>query len=300
LTGVRFPTGTATTGKMRVIIMTVSSTATGTEQVVCVLSDGIDSTPITYSSPNPIQRCTLNASSSGTGIVRGIYLPSGARNRFAVRDIVVNATGTNAIGVDCSLADTNSQVDLKTSTIGGQLYDILQPSGLGNGSSMILIGATDLRNTNANGYGFDVSIQPSVLTFTLASEVNFSGQGGQNATPLGKYYIVPGSIIANFATGVVGIPITRRCIIFQGSATASTSLTTGQQVVVKIYTSTSSNVLGTSVLTPLTITPSTLNPTFKNLSYTFNTNDFIQIECDVNGTVPLTAGTNIFVNLLVY
>ena len=198
---------------MRNSIWTVSSTSTGTNSIVGVLAPGTSST--VYSTPNAIQRSTINVSSSGTGIVRGIHTTG--INRFAVRDIVVNAIGTNAIGATAT--QTTAVLEIKTSTIGGTLYDIEQPNMASDIEPVIRLSATDLANSNANANGFSTGMEPAHLFFTVKGNFNQA-----NST----HYLTPGTAqYADTSTTPVGIPFVQSPIVFEGVLTANITSTGG-------------------------------------------------------------------------
>lgn len=290
LIGVDFPDGTIPTAKLRNSIWTITSTASGSPTILGVQSSGTSTSPTTFSSPNAIQRSTINVISSSTGVTRGI-LVSGA-NRFAVRDIVVYArgTGTDIVGVETT--DAGAVFDCKTTSISGALYDINQTAG------DIKLGATDLVNNNANGNGFSTSIEAAKLLFVLGPYVSFTGQGSLTTTPAGTYYLSPGTSIANFATLVVGIPFGQKVVIFEGVISSTVSIPVGVTVTVDLYKSSSPNVLGTSFQTA-TLDSSTQNVVINDFATSFTTSDYFQARCVVSGG-SLTSGTNIAIAISTY
>jgi hypothetical protein len=216
LIGVDFPSGTSINAKLRNSIWTITSTATGSPTIIGALSGGTSSTA--YSSPNAIQRTTLNVISSSTGVTRGI-LVSGA-NRFAVRDIVVYArgTGTDIIGVETTNA--SAYAEIKTSTISGTLYDINRTAG------DILIGFTDLRNNKANGNSFSVVTESSTTTFATV------GNPSGNST----YYLVPGtSTINQLPTSPFEVPVPQNMILFVATIRYSGTIGAGVSVSMHIH-----------------------------------------------------------------
>lgn len=290
LIGCDFPTGTSTNAKLRNSIWTVTSTATGSNAIIGVRSAGTSLNPTQFSAPNAIQRSTINVISSSTGPSRGI-LVSGA-NRFSVRDIVVHArgTGTNIVGVETT--DAGAVFDSKTTTVSGTLYDINQTSGT------IQLGFTDLVNNNANGNGFVVTTEPSHLLFVLGPRINYSGQGSIEPTPVGTYYLSPGTSVANFASLIVGIPFAQRVVIFDGVISSTVAIPVGANVTVGLYKSSTPNVLGT-LFKSATLNSSTQNVVINNFATTFETNEYFQARCDISG-VSLTAGTNICIAIGLY
>lgn len=289
LTSVYFPGGTTINAKMRTLVVNTTSTATGANNIYSILADGASSN--TVSSFNAIQRCTINTTSAGSGVNRGI-MNSGS-NYFSVRDATIFCTGagSNLVGVDTS--NTTGYTSVKTSTISGTTYDIMRTAGT------LLLNATDLQNGNSDGNGFSVNTEASHLYFTLGSQVNFGGAGSEIATPVGTYYLKQGAEIANFASSIVGSPFTQKVIVFDGLLTATKAITGSQVVTVTFYKSTSSSVLGTS-FTSLVLNSSTQIAHFSGTSISFNAlTDFLQIRVVVSGA-SLTTGTDIITSVSLY
>ena len=220
LVGIRFPSGTSITTKMRNSVWTVQNFAAApTTDVIGVLSDG--TSDLGYTAVNAIQRTSINVIGNSvysagppvTGRVRGILI-SGA-NYFSVRDMVVWArgSGTNIIGVETSVQDAN--VSIKTSTVGGfstnpgavyadiNRYTTATPS---TNTSTILLGFTDLQYNRANGNSFSVVTESSTTTFGCYG--NFS----KNTT----YYLVVGTSAVNQLSNNISynIVIPQNCIMF--------------------------------------------------------------------------------------
>ena len=215
-------------------------------------------------------------------------------NLFSEKYLITGAT--NVIGVEST--NPNSFVVLKTSTCSGSTSDIKQPSGLTN--PVIQLNATDLQNATADSNGFTVNTEPNHIYFCLTSQVNFTGSGSAVDTPIGTYYLSPGSQIANFSSGIVGYPFVQKVIIFEGLLSATTNLTGLQTITVTFYKSTSPNVLGTSFAGPLVINVGTQITKFQNKCTTFNPlTDFLQIQCVISGA-NLTAGNNVCVAIAGY
>lgn len=184
LTGVHFPTGTSTTAKLRNSIWTVRYDGSGANTVYGVLSDGSDNNPSAYTTPNAIQRSTVNVISTSTGVSRGIYINNA--NRFSVRDIVVYARGT---GTDITGVETNhasAVFECKTSTLGGDSaltnFDIHRNLGT------MILGSTDLLHNDANGKSFKPAQAPSLIQYGIFKTALVSGN---------RYYLVPGTIQTN-------------------------------------------------------------------------------------------------------
>ena len=206
LVGIRFPSGTSTSTKMRNSVWTVENKAAApTTDVIGVLSDG--TSDLGYTAVNAIQRTSINVIGNSvysagppvTGRVRGILI-SGA-NYFSVRDMVVWArgSGTNIIGAETSAENAN--LSLKTSTVGGfsdnpapgvvyadiNRYFTTTPT---TKSSTILIGFTDLQNSRANGNPSPSTTGNSFTVVTESSSTTFGCYGNLQQT---TYYLVPGT-----------------------------------------------------------------------------------------------------------
>ena len=276
LIGVDFPSGTSITAKLRNSIWTVTSTATGANTIVGVRSAGTSSTA--YSSPNAIQRSTINVISASTGASRGI-LVSGA-NRFAVRDIVIFArgTGTNIVGVETTNA--SAVAEIKTTTISGALYDIDQVAG------SIVLSATDLVNHNANANGF--------TTVTAAPATTYGVTKNINSTSATRYLLPGNTDFANLETTAIGVPMVQAAIIFQMGIYASSTLPAGAAVTFNLYR----NTVGTPFLTG-TLNNGTQSLVVNNSSQSFSVGDSLIVQMVTSGSVSI--GTiPLFVNIVRY
>ncbi len=267
LIGVDFPTGTSITGKLRNSIWTITSTASGSPTIIGVRSAGTSTT--TYSSPNAIQRTTLNVISSSTGITRGI-LVSGA-NRFAVRDIVVYArgTGTDIIGVETT--DAGAVFEGKTSTFAGTLYDVNRTAG------QMIIGFCDLLNNTANGNSFKTMIEPNLVFF---------GVFGNLGT--GTYYCSPGTLKdTTVPAAAVFVPVIQNMTLVQGSIRFSTALPAGCTAVATVYKN------DVASLFTLTVSPGgTTASNVSTISVDCSSGDVYDVRVVISG---VSAGTNSFV-----
>ena len=267
LIGCDFPSGTSITGKLRNSIWTITSTAPGSPTIIGVRSAGTSTT--TYSSPNAIQRSTINVISSTTGTTRGI-LVSGA-NRFSVRDIVVYArgTGTNIVGVETT--DSGAVFEGKTSTFGGTLYDVNRSAGA------ITIGFSDLLNNTANGNSFRTMIEPTLVFF---------GVFGNLGT--GTYYCSPGSLKdTTVPSAAVFVPVIQNMTLVQGSIRFSSALPTGCTAVCTVYKN--------NVATAFTLTVNSGGTTASNISTVsvdHTSGDVYDVRVVISGA---SAGNNSFV-----
>lgn len=286
LIGCLFPGSTPLTGKLRNSIWTVSSTgATGSTLVVGVYAPGVSSTA--YATPNAIQRSTLNVSGTG-GIVRGIYTTG--VNRFAVRDIVVNATGIgDVIGAEATA--TTAVLEIKTTTVGGILHDIKQPLLALTDTSVIRLSATDLVNANANANGFSTGMEPSHIFFTISGNINAVSS---------THYLTPGTEkFADLSTTPVGISFVQQLIVFEGIVSANIALPTGSILTVNLYRSTSSTSLSNPTpFASMVLTAGQQLTKFKNRCDTIPTNEYLIVEFVTSGTnsignnyISVTLGT---------
>ena len=203
LTGVTFPSTTSLTAKLRSTVWNVTSTNGGANSVVGVLSAGTSS--MGYSGSDAIARSTINVSSSGTGVTRGLLVQSD--NRFGIRDTVINASGTgsNIIGVESNVLApgiTVPYVSLKTSTVRSVLADVSRTAGT------ILVGFTDFVNNKANGNSFSVVTEASQQVFAVLNNL------GNNTT----HNLVPGTFIQNqLPMTSLNIPVTQNMILISAS-----------------------------------------------------------------------------------
>lgn len=286
LIGCLFPNGTTVNGKLRNSIWTVSSTSTDGNTILGVYAPGTSST--VYSTPNAIQRSTINVSSSGTGIVRGIYTTG--VNRFAVRDIVVNATGSSSIGAEATQG--TAVLEIKTSTIGGYLYDIRQPVISAGTDSVIRLSATDLVHTNADATGFATGMEPSHLFFTVRGNFN---------SAVSTHYLTPGTDqFSNLSATPIGIPFVQNLIVFEGVLTFVSALPANSSAIVNLYNSTSP----TSISNPTPFATLTLNAAqsmikFKNACSTIYQNQYLIVELNTSGSSSIGNNT-MFLSLGTY
>lgn len=221
LIGVDFPDGTIPTAKLRNSIWTVTSTATGSNNIYGCRSSGTSAT--TFASANMIQRSTLNVISSSTGPTRGIIV--NGPNRFSVRDIVIYARGTGSDIVGVETTDVSAFFDAKTSTINGAKHDINRTAGT------IQLGFTDLVNNNANGNSFTVSTEPNhVYTGIIGNIGN------------GTHFLSSGTIpYANLESSEFGAQFAQPVVVFEGAFRANNALTAGQSAVLTLHKNASSN-----------------------------------------------------------
>jgi hypothetical protein len=223
LTGIDWPSGTPISSKLRVCVANVTSSGTGANTIVGMLSSGSSAT--TYSAADAVRGSTISVDASSSGIVRGLYVTGS--NWFAIRDTNINArgSGSNIIGVETTNA--GAYASLKHSTIRGGDH-IAQPLNhdINRTAGEILLGATDLVNNSANGNGFAITVEGAVTHFGTTG--NFT-----NGT---TYYLVPGFVRqGDLPTSTFGIPATQNMILFSGTFQSSPALPTGQSVKLTAY-----------------------------------------------------------------
>ena len=277
LIGVDFPNLTSTNAKLRTSIWTITSTASGSPTILGVRSAGTSIT--TYSTPNAIQRSTINVISSSLGMTRGI-LVSGA-NRFAVRDIVVYARGSglNIIGVETTHASAIFEV--KTSTIGGEstgmgaIYHDLNRT-LGN----VIIGSADLLNNNVNGNSFTPSQAPCNIQYGTFKSL------GSNT----RHYLIPGSVAANQLTGestgnpydpalAFPIPFPQSSCIISTTIAMNAIVNALTSITLYLY---KNNDTTPSFTVPMTPSDGTVK-VVDDVSVLFNTGDTMKITIETTG-----------------
>lgn len=291
LIGVDFPTGTSITGKLRNSVWTITSTATGSPTIIGVRSAGTSTT--SYSSPNAIQRTTLNVISSSQGNSRGI-LVSGA-NRFAVRDIVIYARGTGANIIGAEVSNASGVLEIKTSTVAGTSTGVgATAHDVNRSAGTLYIGATDLLNNDPNGNSFTPAQAPSAFQYGIINNIAADT----------RYYLVPGTLPANSliseSTGTsyspangFPIPLIQPSCVISMAITFTQTLTSGQSVTLKLY----QNAETTPVLT---LTLASGQGTIKydmNTSHNFATGDVLIATME---TVGNPTGTGAFSALVSY
>jgi hypothetical protein len=221
LTGVDWPSGTPLTSKLRTMVVNVTSSGTGSNTIVGMLSAGSSAT--TYSASDATRGITVGVDASSSGIVRGLYLTGS--NWVGIRDTNINArgTGSNIVGVETTNA--GSYASLKHSTIRGGdgtgiHYDLNRTAG------EILLGSVDLVNNTANGNGFAITTEGAITHYGTTG--NFSSGT--------TYYIVPGFVRqGDLPSSTFGIPVTQNMILFSGTFQISPAVPVGQSVKLTAY-----------------------------------------------------------------
>jgi hypothetical protein len=221
LTGVDWPSGTPLTSKFRTAVVNVTSSATGSNTIVGILSAASSAT--TYSASDAIRSCTVSVDASSSGVVRGLYLTGS--NWFSSRDTNYNirGTGSNIVGVETT--DAGAYASIKHSTVRGGdgtgiRYDVNRTAG------EILLGSTDLVNNTANGNSFSVTTEGAITHFGT------TGNYGNGTT----YYLVPGFVKqGDLPTSTFGIPVTQNMILFSGTFQSSPALPSNASVKLTAY-----------------------------------------------------------------
>jgi hypothetical protein len=223
LTGVDWPSGTPLTAKLRTAVVNVTSSGTGSNTIVGMLSAGSSAT--SYSASDATRGCTVSVDASSSGIVRGLYVTGS--NWFGIRDTNLNirGTGSNIIGVETTNA--GAYASLKHSTIRGGDH-ATQPNNhdINRTAGEILLGSVDLKNNSANGNGFSVTTEGAVTHFGTTG--NFT-----NGT---TYYLVPGFVKqGDLPTSTFGIPVTQNMILFSATFQSGTAIPVGNSVKLTAY-----------------------------------------------------------------
>jgi hypothetical protein len=221
LTGIDWPSGTPLTSKFRTAVVNVTSSGTGSNTIVGMLSAGSSAT--TYSASDAIRSCTVSVDASSSGPIRGLYVTGS--NWFSSRDTNYNIRGTGANIVGVETTDAGAYAALKHSTVRGgdgisTQYDINRTAGT------ILLGSTDLVNNSANGNGFSTTTEGAITQYGITGNV-------QNGT---TYYLVPGfSTVNQLPTSNFPIPVTQNMIMFSGTFQSGTTVPVGQSVKISVY-----------------------------------------------------------------
>lgn len=223
LTGIDWPSGTPISSKLRVCVANVTSSGTGANTIVGMLSSGSSAT--TYSAADAVRGSTISVDASSSGIVRGLYVTGS--NWFAIRDTNINArgSGSNIVGVETTNA--GSYASLKYSTVRGGTH-LTQPMNhdINRTAGEILLGSVDLVNNSANGNGFSITTEGAITHF---------GTTG-NYTSATTYYLVPGFVRqGDLPTSTFGIPVTQNMILFSGTFQCSPAIPTGHSVKLTAY-----------------------------------------------------------------
>lgn len=301
ITGIVFPNGTAKNAKLRTMVVNASNTYAGTTGNTC---RGIYCTGTTVdntvSSFNAIQRMTINATNNTIGSGGFCYGVDNASNAyFSIRDTTMYATGAASTCIGALSSGTSAFTSIKTSTCAGKTYDIDRTGGSG---CVLLINATDLQNASSNGNGFSVNVEGASVVFRLSPQTDFSGQGSIINTPFNTYYLRPGSQFSNFSLTATGLPFSQNCIVFSYTASLEGTLGTGVNAVISLLYTTAAGTPGTLVPNSQA-TISDTNPVARvaNFSYTYRTNEFLQVQVVIGtGSGQTASPVAINVNVSIY
>lgn len=223
LTGVDWPSGTPLNSKLRTTVVNVRSSATGSNTIVGLLSAGTSAT--TYNSSDAVRSSTINVDASSSGIIRGLYVTGS--NWFGLRDVNINATGTDSNIVGVETTNAGSYVSIKHSTVRGGTHST-QPLNhdINRTAGNILLGSVDLVNNSANGNGFTITTEGAITHF---------GTTGNYTTDT-TYYLVPGFVRqGDLPSSTFGIPVTQNMILFSGTFQCSPAVPVGQSVKLTAY-----------------------------------------------------------------
>jgi len=223
LTGIDWPSGTPLTGKLRTSVVNVTSSATGSNTIVGMLSAGSSAT--IYSSSDAVRSSTINVDASSTGIVRGVYVTGS--NWVGMRDVNINVTGSGSNIVGVETTNAGAYASIKHSTVRGGDH-ISQPTNhdINRTAGQILLGDVDLVNNSANGNGFSITTEGAVTHYGTTG--NFT-----NGT---TYFLVPGFVKqGDLPLSTFGIPVTQNMILFSGTFQCSPAVPVGQSVRLNTY-----------------------------------------------------------------
>lgn len=181
LRGIVFPGTTSATARARMITLTVDNSgasSTGTSNVY-----GIHSTGTGSSAPNfyAVEESQIAVNSVGNGVKRGVLLDTD--NAINMRDVAAIVQSSGGIGsyIGAETNSPNSILAFKNGCLGGTTADISQTTG-----TLVLI-ASHLMNSNANGFAFTTAITPSSFVWgasgTIATGTSFMVPGTNSASP---------------------------------------------------------------------------------------------------------------------
>jgi hypothetical protein len=267
LTGINWPSGTPLTSKLRTAVVNVTSSATGSNTIVGMLSSGSSAT--TYSASDATRGVTIGVDASSSGPIRGLYLTGS--NWFGMRDTNINARGTggNIVGVETTNA--GSYASIKHSTVRGgdastNHYDINRTAG------EILLGSVDLHNNTANGNSFTVTTEGAITHY---------GTTG-NFTDASSYNLVPGFVRqGDLPTSPFKIPVTQNMILFSGTFQTDSALPTGSSVKLSVYRNNVQTDVSLTIPTGQTLASNTTQST------DFRRGDLLDVRFNVSGSANL-------------
>jgi hypothetical protein len=256
--GIDFLSGASLNGSVRTCNINVTLLS-GDANIFGIQSSGIST--IIEASSSSVRETTINVITPGNLPARGIIV--NGPNYFSLRDSVIYTSGTGTDLVGCETINSSCILNIKTTTLNGITYDILQTSG------NILISSTDLVNHTAP-LSFKTVVEPSLLFFGLL------GFPGGNLT----YYLPPGIIPIASISNTTSYPFLfiQTIIVFSISVTFSGTINLGDGLTFSIY----KNGIITGLSIALTsVSPSTVDIT--NVGITFTPTDFIDVRLTTIG-----------------
>lgn len=188
--------------KLRAMVINVNNSGLTSNTVptnlYAIYTTGYSST--IYTSQDDIQRTSINVIGAGTGNKRCIYNDNS--NRFGVRDVnlfctdTINATFTGGSFIAIETININSIVQIKTSSVNGNAYNIGNTSAdISQTAGQIIVGYTDLINRTANNLSFTPTSATIFRSFgvngILSNLDNITGSKGYHWS---NSFLVPGNI----------------------------------------------------------------------------------------------------------
>lgn len=293
LIGVDFPAGTPQTAKMRTMVVNVTSTTTGANNITGVRSAGTSSTAI--SSANAIRATTINVTSDASGNNRGI-LVSGP-NRFAIRDcnVFVKGAGANNIGVETT--DISSICELKISTIASDTtnVDTSRYHDINRTAGIIVLTGTDLYRNDATGNSFTTTTEPASIFFGMI------GNPGDTR----RYYLVPGvapiasipntTVVSAWDTAnVFPIPWNQPVIVFTFTLNFTGTIPSGVTMDFNIHKGLAGAIPAELPVLTIQLTETEKTKTITTQSVVFNSGDTMACTLTTSGN----PGTGTFVGIV--
>jgi len=262
--GVDFASGASVNAKFRTSNVVVNLAA-GNAAMYGIQSSGVSALGPSVS--HAIRSTSISVNGSGVLPIRGIIV--NGPNRFVIRDCVIGADGVGADCVACETIDALAFLGLKTSTLEGSLYDVLQTAG------KIVIGASDLIRHTA----------PLSFTVDIASARTFFGIIGN---PAGNTtYFLPPSIVP-IASISIAVPYNFSFIeglcIYSMSVSFTGSIALGESATFTVFKN--------GLPTALTLVLTSASPLIVNLTsvgVTFASTDTIDARLTTVGSPDVQA-----------
>ena len=196
------------TCKLRTIVLNVNNSAiienTRPTYVYGIYSSGHSST--FYTTNDNIQRTSMTVTSAGNGKAWCIY--NNDSNRFSARDVnllctdSLNATYTGGTYYGIETNDSNAIIQIKTSSVSGNAYNIANiANDISQTKGVIILAFTDLINKTANNNAFITNQPLNNINFSISGALsNFQYIGGPNgiSNNWSNTFLFPGT--QNFTT----------------------------------------------------------------------------------------------------